>query len=124
MDEKFDPDVNWIFRTRNFQAFELGLDYMNDSQEYLSERIKGNLCPEEDNFLIKNMKKFLELADLFDLVMLKEYFFESLVLLSRILCVDYRILYVRFRMESKKKGFLIFKVHPSFLFKKNLKVKE
>ena len=60
------------------------------------------------------MKKFLELAELFDLVMLKEYFFESLVLLSRILCVDYRILYVRFRMESKKKGFLIFKVHQSF----------
>lgn len=33
--------------------------------------------------------------------MLKEYFFESLVLLSRILCIDYRIMYVRFRMESK-----------------------
>jgi len=33
--------------------------------------------------------------------MLKEYFFESLVLLSRILCVDYKIMYIRFRMESK-----------------------
>ena len=67
------------------------------------------------NFFIKKyIKKILELADLFDLVMLKEYFFESLVLLSQILCVDYRILYVRFRMESKKKGFSIFRVYQSF----------
>lgn len=40
-DEKFDPEINWIFRTRNFQAFELGLDYMNESDDYLQDRIQG-----------------------------------------------------------------------------------
>ena len=32
--------------------------------------------------------------------MLQEYFFESLVLLSRELCVDYRLMYVNFRMTT------------------------
>ena len=59
LDKKFDPEVNWIFRTRNFQAFELGLDYMNDSQEYLREQIKGNLCPKLEKFFNESLlKKF------------------------------------------------------------------
>ena len=54
--------------------------------------------------------------------MLKEYFFESIVLLSRILCIDYKVLYVHFRMESSKAEYLSFvpeiTQHQMYNFKK------
>ena len=81
IEHNFDPSANWVFRTWNFQAFEFGLDYRNPSREYLDE-------------------KLAELDSVFDLVMLKEYFFESLVLLADELCVDYRLMYGSFRTTT------------------------
>ena len=40
------------------------------------------------------------LEETFDLVMLSDYFFESLVLLGEELCVDHKILFAEERMES------------------------
>lgn len=42
LDTIFDPELDWIFRSRNFQAFELGIDYMNDSPQYIDDQIKGD----------------------------------------------------------------------------------
>ena len=38
----------------------------------------------------------------FDLVMISEYFYESLVLLGEELCVDHKLLFAKERMESKE----------------------
>ena len=81
LDEKYDGNIDWIFRATNFQAFELGLDPLNTSDAYLK-------------------RETARLAETFDLVMLSDYFFESLVLLGEELCVDHKILFAKERMES------------------------
>ena len=78
---QFDPSIDWIFRTWNFQAFELGLDYSNPSAAYLAT-------------------KLTELDKAFHLVLIKEYFYESLVLLANELCVDYRLMFITFRTQA------------------------
>ena len=40
LDEKYDESVDWIFRTTNFQAFEMGLDPLNKSVNYLKTETK------------------------------------------------------------------------------------
>ena len=40
------------------------------------------------------------LEETFDLVMLSDYFYESLVLLADQLCIDLKVLFVKERMES------------------------
>ena len=34
--EAFKSEIPWSFRTKNFQAFELGLDNLNESPKYIS----------------------------------------------------------------------------------------
>ena len=39
-DEKYDESIDWIFRSTNFQAFEMGLDPFNKSVAYLKSETK------------------------------------------------------------------------------------
>jgi len=73
--EKWTPDIPWAGRGRNFQAFELGWDVDNDDDEYIEKQL--------------NIMDFD-----FDLVMISNYYFESLILLKRSLCMDWTDLYV------------------------------
>lgn len=52
-----------LFRARNFQSYDLGLDAMNTDAEYLRRKTK-------------------ELDKAFDLVLITEYFDQSLILLK------------------------------------------
>ena len=69
-----DETTPWLFRAKNFQGFELGMDHNNFDIKYIYDEI-------------------LRLDDIFDLVMVQEYFFESLVLLAEELCTSFRTLY-------------------------------
>ena len=60
--------IPWASRGRNFQAFELGWDVDNESQDYIDHGLR---MMESD----------------FHLVMISNYFFESLVLLKDVLCM-------------------------------------
>ena len=66
----FDPNISRNFRARNYQSFELGMDHLSDDKTYWQNSFKV-------------------LDKQFDLVILVEYYLESLVLLSEILCVPY-----------------------------------
>ena len=72
---RWDIRIPWAGRGRNFQAFELGWDVDNESEDYIAS-------------------KLLEMEEDFDLVMISNYYFESLVLLKRALCMDWSDLYV------------------------------
>jgi hypothetical protein len=65
---KWNMSIPWASRGRNFQAFELGWDVDNESQNYINQGLRAM---END----------------FDLVMISNYFFESLVLLKEELCM-------------------------------------
>lgn len=73
--DNWNKDIPWAGRGRNFQAFELGWDVDNSDDEYIQDQLK---MMEND----------------FHLVMISNYFFESLVLLKRNLCMDWTDLYV------------------------------
>ena len=72
---KWNSSIPWAGRGRNFQAWELGWDVDRVEEEYMAEKI-GEM--EKD----------------FDLVMISNYYFESLVLLKDTLCMDWPDLYV------------------------------
>ena len=72
--DQFDPTVTRSFRAKNYQSFELGLDHLNDDDDYINSSME-------------------RLGDQFDLVILTEYFLESLVLLADLLCIPYEVLY-------------------------------
>ena len=67
----FNRNITRNFRAKNYQSFELGMDHLNDDKDYWN-------------------KMFRKLDDQFDLIILVEYYFESLVLLAEILCVPYQ----------------------------------
>jgi len=78
----FNKSDSWAFRAKNFQAFELGLDWTRDDKKYVNSKIN-------------------ELNQAFDLILLAEYFYESLVLLREKLCLPWTAMYARSRMVSK-----------------------
>ena len=79
----FHESVPWSFRAKNFQAFEFGLDNNRDDPEY----VRGQIS---------------KLREIYDFVVITEYYFESLVLLREKLCIPWHALYARSRMVSKK----------------------
>ena len=83
---KWNETIPWAGRGRNFQAWELGWDVNRGDQEYLNA-------------------KLAEMETDFDLVMISNYYFESLVLLKDTLCMDWPDLYVP---PTKVKERLIF----------------
>ena len=77
----FNTDINRNFRAKNYQSFELGFDHLNDDDEYIEEMIQ--IIDEQ-----------------FDLIIITEYYLESMVLLKHILCVPYEVLYVKTRNKG------------------------
>ena len=74
LSDKFDPKLPFNYRVKNWQAFELGMDHLNEDPIYIEESLK-----------------ILERQ--FDLVILVEYYQESLVLLAELLCVPYKVIW-------------------------------
>ena len=72
--DKFDPKLPYNYRVKNWQAFELGMDHLNENVTYIEESLKV-------------------LERQFDLVILIEYYQESLVLLAELLCVPYKVIW-------------------------------
>lgn len=68
-------DVPWSGRGKNFQSFEFGLDPWYDDDDYIEKQLD----------MIKTD---------FDLVLISDYYFESLVLLKNELCMDWSDMYV------------------------------
>ena len=60
------------FRAKNYQAFEFGLDHLNDDQNYINTQLE-------------------KIEKQFDLVIITEHFWESIVLLSQLLCAPYEV---------------------------------
>ena len=63
----FDGSVTRSFRSKNYQAFEFGLDHLNN----------------DGNYILSELQR---LDRQFDLVILTEYYFEGIVLLADLLC--------------------------------------
>ncbi|CAG5112986.1 Oidioi.mRNA.OKI2018_I69.chr2.g7138.t1.cds [Oikopleura dioica] len=63
------------FRSKNYQAFEMGMDHLNDNTAYI----------------LRNLKRLDQHN--FDFVVLTEYYYESLVLLAKLFCLPYEVLY-------------------------------
>ena len=74
----FDPTATRNFRVKNYQSFELGLDHLRDDDEYINQSIKT-------------------LSQQFDLIILTEYFAESMVLLADLMCIPYEVLWTKRR---------------------------
>ena len=72
---KWNTSIPWAGRGRNFQAWELGWDVDRVDRPYLETQIA-------------------KMDRDFDLVMISNYYFESLVLLKDTLCMDWPDLYV------------------------------
>lgn len=70
----FDGAKAHSYRASNYQAFEMGMDHLNTDEAYIQSSIE-------------------KLDSQFDLVILVEYFLESLVLLANLLCIPYEVLY-------------------------------
>ena len=72
---KWNTSIPWAGRGRNFQAWELGWDVDRVDRPYLETQLA-------------------KMDRDFDLVMISNYYFESLVLLKDTLCMDWPDLYV------------------------------
>ena len=72
--DKFNSKLPLNYRVKNWQAFELGMDHLNEDPEYVRQSLA-------------------KLDKQFDLVLLTEYYDESMVLLAQLLCVPYKVIW-------------------------------
>ena len=72
--DKFNSKLPLNYRVKNWQAFELGMDHLNEDPEYVRQSLA-------------------RLEKQFDLVLLTEYYDESMVLLAQLLCVPYEVIW-------------------------------
>jgi hypothetical protein len=92
----FDPSAPWSFRAKNFQSFEMGMDNLNENDEdYI-------------NNYLKDFDKQM------DFVILTERFNESMLMMRKLLCMDFLDLYV----QPKK-----VKVHDSMTYSTKQKLR-
>ena len=80
--EGWEEQTPYKFRGQNFQSFELGLDFENNSPEYIKESVTS-LVPQ------------------FDLALITDYFTESLLLLKRRLCLSWVEMFATAKMVQK-----------------------
>jgi hypothetical protein len=94
LDENYSDDLPYAFRAKNIQAYEMGMELkkMNDAK-YVR-------------------KSLIEMDQQFDLVILTEHFWESIVLLSHLMCVEYSTLY---RAYANKKDYEVSQLTPNQL---------
>ena len=72
--DRFNANMPLNYRVKNWQAFELGMDHLNEDPDYVRESLA-------------------RLDKQFDLVIVTEYYDESMVLLAKLLCVPYEVLW-------------------------------
>ena len=94
--DRFNSSAPFNFRVKNWQAFEFGMDHLNHDDEYIHKSLET-------------------LTHQFDLVILVEYYFESLVLLAQLMCVPYEVIWQeKLRPMSYEKPSIDEKVIESF----------
>lgn len=80
----FKTDTDWFYRSKNQMIFDMGYDVSRDDAAYIQNAIN-------------------ELDGFFDLVLLTDYFDESLVLLKAEMCWDWEdVAYVKFKMRTEE----------------------
>jgi hypothetical protein len=79
----YNTDTDWFFRSKNHMFFDIGYDVNRDNDaEYVAQSIQ-----EMDSF--------------FTLILLTDFFDESLILMKRLLCWDWKdIVYIKFKMRT------------------------
>ena len=75
------PEVPFQFRGQNFQAFELGFNYKNNSDSYINSSIS-------------------KLQQDFNLILISDYYFESVLLLKRHLCLSWIEIFTNFKNKQ------------------------
>lgn len=69
-EQMYDKNTPWHFRAKNYMAFDLGLDYERDDDQYIKEAIQT-------------------IESRFDLVLITDRFEESVILLKDMLCMKF-----------------------------------
>lgn len=73
--DRFNASMPFNYRVKNWQAFELGMDHLNEDLDYVRQSLA-------------------KLDKQFDLVIVIEYYDESMVLLAQLLCVPYEVIWM------------------------------
>ncbi|XP_078488937.1 galactose-3-O-sulfotransferase 2-like isoform X2 [Ciona intestinalis] len=83
--EKFyNKDTDWFFRARNHMFFDIGYDVSNSDDGFIDSKIE-------------------ELDNIFSLVLLTDYFDESLIMMKHVLCWDWEdVVYIKFKMRIEE----------------------
>jgi len=77
----FTKDTDWYFRSKNHMFFDNGYDVTNTDESYIDSRIQ-------------------EMDNIFSLVLITDYFDESLIMMKHRLCWDWQdIIYIKFKMR-------------------------
>jgi len=76
--DKFNATMPLNYRVKNWQAFEMGMDHLNDDPDYVRQSLAT-------------------LDRQFELVIVTEYYYESMVLLAQLLCAPYEVLWMKIR---------------------------
>ena len=80
----YKTDTDWFYRTKNQMMFDMGYDVSRDDDEYINNAIQ-------------------ELDKYFDLVLLTDYFDESLVMLRSLMCWSWHdVIYIKFKMRTEE----------------------
>merc|ERR1711892_408525 len=80
----YDKSTPWFFRAKNYMSFDLGLDHEIESDAYIQQAIG-------------------QLESTYHLVLLTDYFEESLILLKELLCMSFDdLIYLQLKMRSER----------------------
>jgi len=83
-DSFFTKDTDWYFRSKNHMFFDNGYDVSNTDEAYIDSRIQ-------------------EMSNIFSLVLITDFFDESLIMLKHKLCWDWQdIVYIKFKMRIEE----------------------
>ncbi|XP_076822470.1 galactose-3-O-sulfotransferase 2-like isoform X2 [Clavelina lepadiformis] len=80
----YSKNTDWFFRAKNHMFFDIGNDVSNDDDAYIDAKIQ-------------------EMANTFTLVLLTDFFDESLIMMKHLLCWDWDdIIYIKFKMRIEE----------------------
>jgi len=83
-DSFFNKNTDWFFRAKNHMFFDSGYDVSNPNDEYIDSRIE-------------------EMDHIFSLVLITDYFDESLIMMKNRLCWSWEdIVYIKFKMRIEE----------------------
>lgn len=77
----YNVETDWYFRAKNHMFFDIGYDVSNDDSNYIGSKVN-------------------EMENIFTLVLLTDFFDESLIMMKNLLCWDWEdIIYIKFKMR-------------------------